>query len=103
MAGSSKTRLAPEERLKRLLSWCQFPEAPTEWDHDAAERCRQLLPQIASAAMDVGKLPPMFHVPLSRYLNNDPTIVEVIDDDDRLLLMMSDMRDYVSLMLRGYL
>ena len=93
--------MTPEDRLRRLLSWCRFAALPSDWNHETAERCRQLLPQIAAAAIKV-KLPSMFHVPFSRYLNNDPTIGEIIDDDDRLLLMLSDLQDYLDLMQRGY-
>ncbi len=95
--------MQPQERLKRLLSWCQFPAQPAAWDHAAAERCRRLLPQIATAALAVSDLPPMFHSPLSRYLYNAPSVSEIIDDDDRLLLMLSDLRDYLTLMKRGYI
>ncbi len=95
--------MSPEERLQGLLMWCRFPDQPDAWDHTTAERCRQLLPQIASAALCVVDLPPMFYSPLSRYLYNAPSVAEVIEDDDRLLLMLSDMRDYLQLMKRGYL
>lgn len=95
--------MTAEERLQRLLIWCQIAEQPGAWDHATAERCRQLLPQIATAALCVTALPPMFHEPLSRYLYNAPSVAEVIEDDDRLLLMLSDLRDYLSLMKRGYL
>lgn len=93
--------MTAEERLRRLLSWCRFAALPSDWNHETAERCRQLLPQIAAAAIKV-KLPKMFHVPFSRYLNNDPTIGEIIDDDDRLLLMLSDLQDYLDLMQKGF-
>lgn len=95
--------MLPGERLQRLLSWCHLAVDCREWSHDTAERCRQLLPQIAHAAMAVSALPPMFHAPLSRFLAGDPAVREVIDDDDRLLLMLSDMRDYLALLQRGYL
>ncbi len=94
--------MEPGERLQRLLSWCQFPADPAAWDFAAAERCRRLLPQIATAALVVSDLPPMFQQPLSRYLYNAPSVSEIIDDDDRLLLMLSDLRDYLILMRRGY-
>jgi hypothetical protein len=92
-----------QERLQRLMAWCRFPIRPEAWDHATAERCRQLLPQIATAALAVSDLPPMFRVPLSRYLGSDPRVDEIIGDDDRLLLMLSDLRDYLNLMKRGYL
>ena len=85
------------------MLWCQFPEDLQLWDHDTAERCRQQLPQIARAAMENHLLPAMFHAPLGRYLDGDPAIAELIDDDDRLLLMLSDLRDFIGLQQRGYL
>lgn len=95
--------MLPGERLRRLLSWCRLAVDCREWNHDNAEQCRQLLPQIAHSAMAVSTLPPMFQVPLSRFLAGDPGMREVIEDDDRLLLMLSDLRDYLSLLQRGYL
>jgi hypothetical protein len=93
--------MQPGERLQRLLAWCRLPAQPTEWDHTTAERCRSLLPQLAAVAMEV-ELPAMFAQPLSRYLYNAPSVAEIIDDDDRLLLMLSDLGDYLDLMSRGY-
>ncbi len=93
----------PLQRLEQLLAWCRIPADPREWDHATAERCRQQLPRIAAAGMKVRRLPPMFSNPFSRYLNNDPSIGELFDDDDRLLLMLSDLVDYLSLMKRGYM
>lgn len=93
--------MEPWERLHRLLQWCRLSGQPEEWDHITAERCRQLLPQIAVDAVSL-KLPVMFRVPLARFLDGDPTISEVINDDDRLLLMLSDMQDYLTLKKWGY-
>ena len=95
--------MSPQERLQGLIAWCRFPAHPDAWDHYTAERCRQLLPQIAKAALAVRELPSMFHTPFSRYLMNDPSIGEIVNDDDRLLLMLSDMRDYLLLMKRGHI
>lgn len=95
--------MAPGERLQRLLSWCHLAVDCREWSHDTAEQCRQLLPQIARCAMTVSALPPMFQAPFSRFLDGDPGVREVIEDDDRLLLLLSDLRDYLVLLQRGYL
>jgi hypothetical protein len=53
--------------------------------------------------MTVSALPPMFQAPFSRFLDGDPGVREVIEDDDRLLLLLSDLRDYLVLLQRGYL
>jgi len=88
--------------VARLLAWCQFPAQPDAWGHATAEGCRQILPRIAQAAVMVDDLPAMFMTPLRRYLDGDPRMAELIDDDDRLLLMLSDLRDYLTLIGRGY-
>ena len=95
--------MEPGERLQRLLVWCQFPAQCDAWDSATAERCRQLLPQIARSALEVDGLPSMFHTPLCRFLQADASVDEIVNDDDRLLLMLSDLRDYLVLMKLGYI
>lgn len=84
----------------RILQWNRLAGSQFEESAEVVTRCRTAWNQISSIVPPVSRLPKEFLYPFRGYGRKDQTALDLFGDDRRLILCMSDLRDYLQLMRR---
>lgn len=82
----------------RILQWNRLADSHFEESPEVARQCRSAWSQIVAIVPSISRLPKEFLYPLRSYSRKEPTALELYGDDRRLILCMSDLRDYLQLM-----
>lgn len=82
----------------RVLQWNRLADSRFEETADVAGQCRTAWNQIAAIVPPNSRLPKEFLYPLRAYARNDEGAQRLYQDDRRLILCLSDLRDYLQLM-----
>ena len=82
----------------RIMLWnrladCRFEESP-----EVARQCRTAWHQIVAVVPQKSQLPKEFLYPLRGYVRKDQNAIDLFESDRRLILCMSDLRDYLEIM-----
>lgn len=84
----------------RILQWNQLADSDFAETPEIAERCRTAWQQIAKVIPSSSQLPSEFVQSLRALLHDDPIALELLQDDRRINLCVSDLRDYLQLIRR---
>ncbi len=84
----------------RILQWNRLAGSRFEESDEVARQCRTAWKQIAAIVPPNSRLPKEFLYPFRGYGRKDLAALELFDDDRRLILCMSDLRDYLQLQRR---
>jgi hypothetical protein len=84
----------------RILQWNRLAQSHFEESAEVARQCRTAWKQICATVPHNSRLPKEFLYPFRGYLRNEVSAMELFDDERRLILCMSDLRDYLQLMRR---
>lgn len=82
----------------RILQWNRLADSQFEETPEVAEQCRVAWKQLVAIVPSNSRLPKEFLYPLRGYHRSEPFAIELFDDERRLILCMSDLRDYLQLM-----
>lgn len=82
----------------RIMQWNRLADSQFEETAEVAERCRTAWKQIVAVVPKSSRLPKEFLYPFRAYARSDQNAINLFDDDRRLILCMSDLRDYLELM-----
>lgn len=82
----------------RILKWNRLADSQFEESPEVAEQCRIAWKQIAAIIPPTSSLPKEFLYPFRGYIREDEAALQLFEDDRRLILCMSDLRDYLQLM-----
>ncbi len=85
----------------RILQWNRLADSRFEESHEVASRCRIAWKQMAAIVPPESRLPKEFLYPLRGYNRHEPVALELFADMRRLILCISDLRDYLQLMRRN--
>lgn len=86
------------ESYWRIMQWNRLAESDFAESAEVAERCRTAWQQLCAVVPVNSTLPKEFVVPLRAYLKDETFALELFESDRRLILCMSDLRDYLQLM-----
>lgn len=86
------------ERYWRILQWHRLTESTFDETPEVAEQCRRAWQQICSILPATSVLPNEFRNTFRAYNKGNANVHEMFDDDRRLILCISDLRDYLLLM-----
>lgn len=86
------------ERYWRLLQWHRLTESDFDETPEVAAQCRKVWQQICSILPANSVLPNEFRNTFRAYNNGNVNVHEMFDDERRLILCISDLRDYLLLM-----
>lgn len=84
----------------RILQWNRLAESRFEESPEVANRCRIAWNQIVAIVPHVSRLPKEFLYPFRSWSRKEKAVLELYNDDRRLILCMSDLRDYLQLVRR---
>lgn len=84
----------------RILKWNRLADSQFEETPEVAEQCRIAWKQIVAIIPPASSLPKEFLYPFRGYIREDEAALQLFEDDRRLILCMSDLRDYLQLMRR---
>jgi len=84
----------------RILQWNRLAESHFEESSEVARQCRTAWKQISAVVPAYSRLPKEFLYPFRGYARGEGSALELFNDDRRLILCMSDLRDYLFLIRR---
>lgn len=84
----------------RILQWNRLAKSRFDETDEVAGQCRIAWKQIITIVPKNSQLPKEFLYPLRGYGRRDQNALDLFQDDRRLILCMSDLRDYLELMRR---
>jgi hypothetical protein len=84
----------------RILQWNRLAESRFEESPEIARQCRIAWKQIAAIVPDTSHLPKEFLYPFRSWARKESAVLDLYNDDRRLILCMSDLRDYLQLVHR---
>jgi hypothetical protein len=82
----------------RIMQWNRLADSRFDESPEVAERCRTAWKQIVAIVPERSGLPKEFLYPFRAFSRNDQNARDLFNDDRRLILCMSDLRDYLELM-----
>ncbi len=82
----------------RILKWNRLTDSDFDETPDMAYQCRIAWQQISTIVPPNSRLPKEFLYPFHGYRRNDPIAISLYEDERRIILCMSDLRDYLQLM-----
>lgn len=84
----------------RILQWNRLADSRFEESPEVASRCRIAWNQLAAIVPPNSRLPKEFLYPLRSWVRKESAVQDLYHDDRRLILCLSDLRDYLQLMRR---
>lgn len=84
----------------RILQWNRLADSQFEESAEVARQCRTAWNQIAAIVPPLSRLPKEFLYPLRGLARKEQTALDLFGDDRRLILCISDLRDYLQLIRR---
>lgn len=81
----------------RILKWNRLADSQFEETGDIARQCRTAWNQMSAIVPGNSRLPKEFLYPFRAYARGDKAAQNLFNDDRRLILCMSDLRDYIQL------
>jgi len=88
------------ESYWRIMQWNRLSDSPFSETTEVARQCRTAWKQISAIVPANSRLPKEFLYPFRGYSRNEAFAHDLFDDDRRLILCISDLRDYLQLMRR---
>lgn len=82
----------------RIMQWNRLAGSQFEESDEVARQCRTAWSQIVAIVPRNSQLPKEFLYPLRGYSRHDQNALDLFNNDRRLILCMSDLRDYLELM-----
>lgn len=86
----------------RIMQWNRLADSRFDESMEVAEQCRTAWKQVVAVVPRSSQLPKEFLYPFRGYIRGDRNSVDLFNDDRRLILCMSDLRDYLELMQMQY-
>lgn len=86
----------------RIMQWNRLADSQFEESEAVARQCRTAWKQIVAVVPEHSKLPKEFLYTFRAYARDDQNAIDLFNDDRRLILCMSDLRDYLELMRMQY-
>lgn len=86
----------------RILQWNRLAGSRFEESDEVARQCRTAWKQIAAIVPPNSRLPKEFLYPFRGYARGDQNSIDLFNNDRRLILCISDLRDYLELMRMQY-
>jgi hypothetical protein len=80
------------------MQWNRLASSQFEESDEVAHQCRTAWNQIVAVVPQNSQLPKEFLYPFRGYTRQDQNAIDLFNDDRRLILCMSDLRDYLELM-----
>jgi hypothetical protein len=90
--------IAEWQNYWRIMQWNRLADSRFEESVEVASRCRTAWRQISAIVPERSQLPKEFLYPLRAFARKDREALELYLDDRRLILCMSDLRDYLELL-----
>lgn len=84
----------------RILRWNRLADSPFDESPEVAQQCRTAWDQIAAIVPPDSRLPKEFLYPFRSHARKESVVLDLFNDDRRLILCLSDLRDYLQLMRR---
>jgi hypothetical protein len=88
------------ERYWRILQWNRLDASTFDETTEIAAQCRNAWQQICAVLPAYSVLPDEFRNTFKAYKERNQNVQEMFADDRRLILCISDLRDYLILMHR---
>jgi len=85
------------ESYWRILKWNRLADSQFNETEEVAQQCRTAWRQLCSIVPPNSRLPKEFLYPFRGYPREEPFALELFADDRRLILCISDLRDYLQL------
>jgi len=85
------------DKYWRILQWNRLATSDFKESAEVARQCRTAWEQICAILPAKSILPGEFRIPFTVWLR-EPSLSDLYNDDRRLILCMSDLRDYLELM-----
>lgn len=82
----------------RIMKWNRLSDSHFEETDEVANQCRTAWKQISAIVPGNSSLPKEFLYAFRGYLKEERFAKELFSDDKRLILCMSDLRDYLQLL-----
>lgn len=86
----------------RILKWNRLAGSQFEESDEVAHQCRTAWKQIVAIVPKSSQLPKEFLYPFRAFIRQDQNAYDLFNDNRRLILCMSDLRDYLELMRMQY-
>lgn len=86
----------------RIMQWNRLADSQFEESVEVARQCRTAWNQIVAVVPKQSQLPKEFLYPFRGYARNDQNAIDLYNNDRRLILCMSDLRDYLELIRMQY-
>lgn len=86
------------ERYWRILQWNRLVQSGFDESPETAAQCRTAWQQICTILPGHSSLPGEFRNTFGAFNEGNPQVWEMYLDDRRLILCISDLRDYLLLM-----
>jgi len=86
------------ERYWRILQWNRLDSSSFDETAEIAAQCRNAWQQICTVLPAYSMLPDEFRNTFRAYNEQNKNVLEMFADDRRLILCISDLRDYLLLM-----
>lgn len=86
------------ESYWRIMQWNRLADSGFDETKEVAAQCRTAWKQIVAIVPEKSRLPKEFLYPFRAYGRNEQNAFDLFNDDRRLILCMSDLRDYLELM-----
>jgi hypothetical protein len=86
------------ERYWRILYWNRLAQSDFEETPEVAARCRTAWVQICTTLPAYSVLPNEFRNTFAAYNEGNRNVHDMFADDRRLILCLSDLRDYLLLL-----
>lgn len=86
------------ERYWRILQWNRLDASSFDEDSETAAQCRNAWQQICAVLPKQSVLPNEFRNTFRAYNDGNRNVHEMFADDRRLILCISDLRDYLLLL-----
>ena len=82
----------------RIMQWNRLADSRFDESREVAMQCRTAWKQLVAVVPQQSQLPKEFLYPFRGYARGDQNAIDLYNDDRRLLLCLSDLRDYLELM-----
>lgn len=82
----------------RIMQWNRLADSQFDESDEVAAQCRTAWKQTVAVVPQNSQLPKEFLYPLRGFTRGDKDAIELFEDERRLILCMSDLRDYLELM-----